>query len=148
MPPKMRRYPCESTNTQNMQMAQQVEKTCDQIRGDSKEGGFPCRHETPCEGRTAMRPLPQTFREDGFELRVVQRRGNVALIVKSKPDQSESFEVVILQHRPAETIHGKHYPAREVMPRPEQWGICAWTPFNQQEAQILFQNLARKAVAS
>jgi hypothetical protein len=88
-----------------------------------------------------MKLLPSTFRKDGFELRVVQRQGNVALLVKSKPDQSESFEVVILQHRPAETIHGKHYPAREVMPRPEQWGKYGFTPFNLELAEIKFTQL-------
>lgn len=95
-----------------------------------------------------MKPLPQTFREDGFVVRVVKRKGNVALLVKSKLDQSESYEVVIIQTRPEETIYCQRYPAREVMPHSEQWGRHGWSPIDEESAELLFQQLTEKVIAA
>ena len=91
-----------------------------------------------------MNPLPNRFNDDGFAFRVVKRRGRVALLAKSKGKMSDRYEVVIIQNRPEETIHGKVYPAREVMPRPAQWGECAWSPFDREAAEKWFEQLTRK----
>lgn len=56
---------------------------------------------------------------------------------------TESYEVVIIQYRLAETIRGKYYPAREVMPRAEQWGKYGFTPFNLELAEIKFDQLTQ-----
>ena len=41
-----------------------------------------------------MRPLPEEFRKDGFDFRLMRRRGNVAVYEKSKPEHAEpTYEV-------------------------------------------------------
>lgn len=91
-----------------------------------------------------MKSLPNTFSDDGFVVRVVKRRGRVALLAKSNTRISDRYEVIIIQRRPEESIHGKDYPAREVMPRSEQWGECAWSPIDRQAAETKFEELTRK----
>ena len=91
-----------------------------------------------------MIPLPDSFHERGFDYRILRRDGRIALLQKSKPNQKISYELIIIQQRQAEKIYGRAYEAREVVPRPEQWGVCAWTPFNLEIAHIKFDELRRK----
>ena len=74
-----------------------------------------------------MNRLPERFRSDGFDFRVLKRVDNVALLEKIKHSGAASYEVVIIQSRPAETIYGLSYPAREVMPMSEAWGVLGWS---------------------
>ena len=88
-----------------------------------------------------MKPLPDTFRSDGFDFRLLRRDADVVLLVKSKPSGTASYEVVILQHRPAEIIGGIHYPPREAMPRSADWGISGWSYATHETAEARFQKL-------
>jgi len=86
--------------------------------------------------------LPHTFTLDGFAFRLIQRTGDVALFEKRKPAHSrESFEVVIIQKHPAETICGREYPARESMPPSEAWGTSGWTHTELEDAKRKFRAL-------
>jgi len=91
-----------------------------------------------------MTPLPDQFRSDGFDFRMLKRAGDVALLVKSKPDGTPSYEVVVIQHRPAEVICGREYPAREAMPRSEGWGASGWTYIDRDAAEVRFDKLANR----
>jgi len=91
-----------------------------------------------------MRLLPHSFNEDGFAVRMIKRSGRVAMLAKSKPEMRDFYEVVQIQQRPEETIHGKLYPAREVMPRPEQWGNAGWSCYDKEQAELKFEALTRK----
>ncbi len=90
----------------------------------------------------AMIPLPKTFRQGGFDFRLLKRRGSVALFAKSKGGGRDHHELVIIQQRPAETIYGRQYPARETMPSSEDWGTYGWSPHNLAEAERRFAMLA------
>jgi hypothetical protein len=74
-----------------------------------------------------MTPLPASFTEDGFTVRVIRRRGRVALLARTKPGRPEHYEVAIVRHRPDEVIYGRAYASRESMPCAEDWGVSAWT---------------------
>lgn len=75
-----------------------------------------------------MKPLLCTFIRDGFTFRLLKRVGDVTLFEKSKPThRCASFEIVIVQRHPAETICGRDYPPRESMPPSEGWGTSGWT---------------------
>ena len=91
-----------------------------------------------------MIPLPLNFREDGFDFSIVKRNRNFAILKKSKSGKNIFYEVVQIQHRPEETIHWKVYPAREVMPRPEQWGTAGWSCHDRKRAELKFEELTRK----
>src|SRR5262245_36209737 len=84
--------------------------------------------------RCVVKSLPDNFRSDGFDFSVLNREGNVALLAKSKPGGVTSYEVVVIQHRPAEVICGQPYPAREAMPRSEEWGVAGWSYCDRDQA--------------
>ena len=75
-----------------------------------------------------MKILDQEFAYDRFQFHQIARSGNIVLLGKRKLNHLHlTYEVVIIQNHPAQTIHGREYPARESMPRSESWGICGWT---------------------
>jgi len=89
-----------------------------------------------------MNTLPETLTYDGFGFRLLKRAGAVALFEKRKPSHSrESFEVIIVQQHPAETICGRNYPARESMPPSEAWGTSGWTYPDLEHAKNKFRVL-------
>lgn len=86
------------------------------------------------------RPLPSEFSLDGFSFRLLARQGDVVLHEKRKLDHSQShYEVVVVRKRPSEVIFGKRQPARELMPRSEDWGTYGWTPGTLELAWQLFE---------
>lgn len=87
------------------------------------------------------RPLEQSFREDGFSFQLVARQGDVALFAKTQPKHTvPGYEVVIVQkHKATYWPDGRVSPAREAMPRSEEWGTKAWTPGNWRSALHMFK---------
>jgi hypothetical protein len=86
--------------------------------------------------------LSTRFRSDGFDFQLVRREGPVALLAKQKPNYSQpSFEVVIIQTRPAEHIFGRDLPEREVMPPSESWGTLGWSYADLAGAESRFNRL-------
>ena len=69
------------------------------------------------------RPLLFPFHVGGFDHELLAREGDVCLVQRGP----EHFEVVILQHRPAEVLLGRAYPAREAYPGTSQWGEAGWS---------------------
>lgn len=89
-----------------------------------------------------MKTLPFQFTYDQFRFCQLAPQGDVALFEKSKPAHSRrSYEVVIVQQHPAQTIHGRDYPERESMPRSEDWGASGWTCMDPKSAQAKFARL-------
>ena len=88
-----------------------------------------------------MTPLPDQFRNDGFDFRLLKRAGTVALLAKVRPNGTPSYEVVVIQHRPAEVICGREYPAREAMPKSKDWGTSGWTYADREAADTRFNKL-------
>jgi hypothetical protein len=81
-------------------------------------------------------PLAIAFRSDGFEFEQVARKGEVALLRKTKlfkgaPEENvefDTFEVVIVQTMEAHQWRdGRVTPAHEYTPGDAQWGICGWS---------------------
>lgn len=82
------------------------------------------------------RPLTFPFKAGGFEHLLVQRDGDVCLVQRGP----WNFEVVLIQHRPAETFPGgKSYPPRETYPKPTQWGTAGWSYTTQANAEKRFR---------
>ncbi len=89
-----------------------------------------------------LRAIPADFTHGGFEFHLHKRTGSVALFEKRKPTQSQfSFELILVQQHPAETICGRAYPAREAMPPSESWGTCGWTYAELRDAESAFRAL-------
>jgi len=94
------------------------------------------------------RPLPLTFRDEGFDCEQVKRDGGIVLI-RRKNDNMDvdcwKYEVVKVHVLNATTIGGKHYPRREAMPCSEDWGTSGWSPSTLEAAYALFRKLVREA---
>ncbi len=86
--------------------------------------------------------MPTQFRSDGFNFRLVRRDGMVALLSKQKTQHDRpSFEVVVIQTRPAERIFGRELPEREAMPGSECWGRFGWSYGDRAGATARFNQL-------
>lgn len=90
---------------------------------------------------TEFRPLPVEFTRDGYQYRQVRREGLLAIYSQRKGGATYSYEVIIIQQRPAEKIVAREYPPRETMPSPEQWGTSGWTCLTLADAQKRFETL-------
>lgn len=89
------------------------------------------------------------FSYDGFAFNLIKRDGDVALFAKRKPNHLfPSFEVVIIQKRPAERICGRDYPVRETMPTSETWGTYGWTYQTLDSAIVKFFSLVNRSSKS
>ena len=104
------------------------------------------RHEGAVKPSTAeietAHNLPVSFQQGHFAFTLRNRVGNVALLEKRNPNhRRETFEAVIVQIHPPETICGSEYPARESMPPSEDWGTAGWTYTELEDAQRKFCEL-------
>jgi hypothetical protein len=77
------------------------------------------------------KPLRFPFDRDGWRYVLVRRDGDVCLVKRRNlrvPPYSVHWEVIVVQHRPAETTRsGRAYPARESYPGAAGWGEDGWT---------------------
>jgi hypothetical protein len=80
-------------------------------------------------------PLVFPFRAGGFDHLVLQRDGDVCFVQLGP----WNFEVVLIQHRPAEKICGRAYPPREGYPSASQWGTAGWSYTKQDKAEERFR---------
>ena len=92
-----------------------------------------------------MNRLPERFRDGGFDFRLITRRGPVALLAKSKASLAESYEVVILQHRPKDLVLGAVVPVRETLQHSELWGDAGWSYVDRKDAEAKLVALTQKA---
>jgi hypothetical protein len=77
-----------------------------------------------------MQLLETEFQESGFAFRQIDRDGDVAIYEKQwlgKVDAAIGYEVIVIQRKPAQTLFGRKYPAREVYPASARWGEQGWT---------------------
>lgn len=87
-----------------------------------------------------MKTIEPKFKTNGFCFEMLKREGNVALFTKSKPSYGfDSYEVVIIQQLPAQTIYSREYPPREAMPSSESWGRAGWTCSTRERADERFR---------
>jgi hypothetical protein len=93
---------------------------------------------------TDERRLVFPFHVGGFDHELLARDGDVCLVQRGP----EHFEVVILQHRPAEVLLGRAYPAREAYPGTSQWGEAGWSYAGSERSATLarerFEQLVRR----
>ena len=69
--------------------------------------------------------------------RLVKRNGNLCLYERS----DFVWEVFFVQVSPAQEIYGKPYPAREIYPNNEDFGVNAWCYSDMRNAERKYQRL-------
>jgi hypothetical protein len=91
-----------------------------------------------------LEPLKDGFTIDGFIFTQLKRTGDVALFGKRKPNWAKdvfTYEVVVIQQKEAYTLFDRSGPAREAMPKNEDWGKFGWSYQNLEAAKLKFKNL-------
>jgi hypothetical protein len=97
-----------------------------------------------CMYAMKLKPLPERFRYDNFDFRMLKREGDIAIFAKSSPShprEPDSYEVVRVQRKPARLLFGRDIPAHEAMPASEDWGIHGWTYAKLEAAEKKFAEL-------
>lgn len=90
-------------------------------------------------------PLPDRFRDHGFDFQVIAKEGLVVLLRKTKK-YYEGYEVVILHEAEAHTWPGGNTtPAHERMPNAAEWGTYGWTYVDSEGAWSKFRELCNHA---
>ena len=93
----------------------------------------------------AVRPIPQTFKSNGFNFRLLRRDGDVAIFEKTRPNLPHvGYEVVIIQKRRTRIICGRAVPGHEAMPNPRDWGRLGWTPYDYDDGIRRYRALVEK----
>lgn len=75
-------------------------------------------------------PFPATFNKWGFDFTLLERKGDIVLLQKTKPEHvvKDNYEVVRLKKQEArDWPGGKSTPAKEVLPESEKWGVSGWS---------------------
>ena len=84
----------------------------------------------------AMQTLPTQFTKSGFTYAQVQRTAETAIYSQSRHGRVLAYEVIQIQHRPAEIMpDGTAYPEREGFPPSEGWGTTGFTCVTLGDAQ-------------
>ena len=82
-----------------------------------------------------MKKLPVEFTKSGFNHRMVERTGMVAVYERWKGGQPHHFETIRIREADEFVIEGKMIPAGERYPAAEQWGSLGWTFHTLSEAR-------------
>lgn len=97
-----------------------------------------------------MIPLPPKFRARGFDWRIIQREGEVAIIEQNRKGWTHPvLNIVIVQkHKARRLPNGEMTVNSEGIPSWEQWGDKAWTCVDKADAKARFNKLVDAANAS
>lgn len=87
-------------------------------------------------------PLPTTFRARGFDWEILERTGDVALLLQKFKGTDGNHVVAVIQKQDATEFRGKRYEAKEALPTWEQWGSKAWTFMSKDAAEAKFSKVA------
>jgi hypothetical protein len=87
--------------------------------------------------QTKYRPLPEQFRKNGYNHRILRRVEDVVLIHKTQ-GLWEGWEVACVQRHGSYQLNGTTIEAAEHMPSPEQWGTYAWSYMRISDAERRF----------
>lgn len=90
-----------------------------------------------------MKQLEPTLSIGGYTLRQLARDGQAAIFEQSRAGTVMSYEVIVVQQLPAQTIMGRSYPEREAYPGNERWGEAAWTVLDKHEAKERYHALVQ-----
>jgi len=101
-----------------------------------------------CMGRSEespgrMIPLAPQFRARGFNWRIVQREGDIAIVEQNKEGWTNPvLNVVIVQKvKGGPMPRGRTSEDREALPGWEDWGDLAWTCHSREDAKARFNAL-------
>ena len=92
------------------------------------------------------KPLPEEFRRDEFDYRLIAREGNSAIYQQTWSgcrNPSVSYEVVRIRCRDGFQIGCRFVEAGEVYPNCEAWGIDGWTVVSRDTAFEKLREISR-----
>jgi len=75
---------------------------------------------------TALKPLPNKFRKNGYNYILIIRNDKVACYEQEYTENLKYYKVFIVQVNPAHKFMGKAVPSREVFPSYKEIKKTAW----------------------
>jgi len=85
--------------------------------------------------------LPMTHKKNGFTYTQIKRGEKVCIYRQHYSDDLNYYEVFLIKVKPATSLFGKNFPAREAFPNNEAFGDWAWTYRSLEGAIIKFEEL-------
>jgi hypothetical protein len=74
-----------------------------------------------------MTPLPTTYRKNGYDYELIERKGDTAIFSQKDGGKIIAFEVFEVIKQKEWSAFGKTYPPKETIPPTESWGTNAFT---------------------
>lgn len=78
---------------------------------------------------TSIVKIPDTYAADGYDFRLLERKGDVAIYEQwhRDPVKLVGYEVCVVRIRAAGEIKGQRFPASERLPSANDWGKLGWS---------------------
>lgn len=98
-----------------------------------------------------MKKLSKNFKKWNFIFDEVERKGRYAIYEKflvdpPEVDASIGFEVIVIQKQKEHERFGQTFPAKELYPSSETWGIYGFTFYHLRDAHDKFKELSSKVM--
>jgi hypothetical protein len=74
-----------------------------------------------------MTPLPTTYRKNGYDYELIERKNDTAIFSQKDGGKIIAFEVFEVIKQKEWSAFGKTYPPKETIPPTESWGTNAFT---------------------
>ena len=88
--------------------------------------------------------MEKEFKYNGFDYRLCQKKGKVAIYFQFLNDKFLGYEVIVLKFTKAFVTHGTFYPDRWLYPKDNDWGLYGWTYKDATKAENKFLELVKK----
>lgn len=102
-----------------------------------------------------MTPLPEQYRKNSYDFKLVERNGDVAIYEQREPLDNRflCYEVFIVQKQKASVLpNGMQIHEKEVSPSASQWGTLGYSCWTldaaKEKAVILSEKISRIALNS
>ena len=82
------------------------------------------------------------YQKNGHDFTLIERSGEVAIFHgKSRINDSETWEVILIQSHQGRVIMGNYYEPTEYPPNNTQWGSFGWTCASLDRAKEMMEEL-------
>ncbi len=90
----------------------------------------------PAEENADFKVLPDFYKKNGYEFKLVSRIGDVAIFEQHSEGSVIAYEVFEVRKQKETQFGDIHYEAKERVPSNEEWGTNAYTVHTIEQANI------------
>jgi hypothetical protein len=93
-----------------------------------------------------MKTIPEVYRKNGYDYKLISRSDNVAIYEQTDNGKFIGYEVCRIKIALAGLVFGKWQDVREILPSSSEWGRNAYTVFTIEKAHIRASELEYKSL--